>query len=36
MAIMLASIPDDAAGMKKRVYTAVWLIMCLPDYLIQR
>jgi hypothetical protein len=36
MAVMLAGISDDAAGMKKRVYTAVWLIMCLPDYLIQR
>jgi uncharacterized protein (DUF1800 family) len=36
MAVMLAGMPDDLAGLKKRVYTAVWLIMCVPDYLIQR
>ena len=36
MAVMLAGMPDDPAGLKKRVYTAVWLIMCVPDYLIQR
>jgi hypothetical protein len=36
MAQMLASIPNDEVGLKKRVYTAVLLIMCVPDYLIQR
>jgi uncharacterized protein (DUF1800 family) len=36
MAQMLASIPNDEVGLKKRVYTAVLLIMCIPDYLIQR
>ena len=36
MAQMLAAIANDAEGLKKRVYTAVLLIMCVPDYLIQR
>jgi hypothetical protein len=36
MAQMLASIPNDEVGLKKRVYTAVLLIMCVPEYLIQR
>ena len=36
MAQMLTSIPNDEVGLKKRVYTAVLLIMCAPNYLIQR
>ncbi len=36
MANMLAAIPTTTDGLKKRVYTAVLLIMCVPDYLIQR
>ena len=36
MANMLAAIPTTTDGLKKRVYSAVLLIMCIPDYLIQR
>lgn len=36
MAQILMAIPADAQGLKKRVYTAVLMIMCVPDYLIQR
>ena len=36
MANMLGSIPVDPVGLKKRVYSAVFMIMCAPNYLIQR
>jgi uncharacterized protein (DUF1800 family) len=36
MSTMLEAIPTNGDGLKKRVYTAVLLIMCVPEYLIQR
>lgn len=33
---LLTRMGNDPESLKQRVYTAVWLVMCAPDYLVQR